>query len=187
MSPLGPLDGLRRDHANMRSVVLLIAHQLDHLEQMGAADYVLLANALYYMRKFPSHVHHPKEDFILRRLAERDPAWQGEVAELLTQHQEIYRLEDQLIEMALDNPPAGSETVAELLRLGRRYVELQRRHTEKEERVLFPQVQALFTGRDWSAVAGAIRDVEEDPLFGRHPCGRYRLLHEHLLREAQGI
>lgn len=182
----GPLDGLRRDHANMRSVVLLIAHQLDHLEQFGAADYVLLANALYYMRKFPSHVHHPKEDLILRRLAERDPAWRGEVAELLAQHQEIYRLEDELMERVLDGPAGGSEAVAELLKLGRRYVELQRRHTEKEERVLFPQVQAAFTGRDWSAVAGAVRNVEEDPLFGQHPSGRYRLLHEHLLREAEG-
>lgn len=167
----------------MRSVVALIAHQLDHLEQFGAADYVLLANALYYMRKFPSHVHHPKEDLIFKKLAGRDPAWKGEVETIHSQHQEIYALEDELIEMALDNPPAGSEAVVELLEKGRRYLQLQRQHSEKEEKFLFPQAQATLTTRDWVEVAGLAQEVE-DPLFGQHGGGRYRLLYEHILREA---
>ncbi|MFI4967647.1 MAG: hemerythrin domain-containing protein [Gammaproteobacteria bacterium] len=185
MNAINPVDGLRREHANMRSVVALISHQLEHLEQFGAADYVLLANALYYMRKFPSHVHHPKEDFIFRRLAERDPAWKAEVDQVHAQHEEIYVLEDELIEMALDNPPAGSEMVAVLLQKGRRYVQLQRQHSEKEERLLFPQAQATLTSRDWAAVNGLVREVE-DPLFGQHGSGRYRLLYEHILRESEG-
>lgn len=167
----------------MRSVVALIAHQLDHLEQFGAADYVLTANALYYMRKFPSHVHHPKEDLIFKKLAERDPAWKGEVDKIHAQHQEIYALEDELIEMALDNPSAGTEAVATLLDKGRRYLQLQRQHSEKEEKLLFPQAQAVLTARDWAAVAGLAKEVE-DPLFGQHGSGRYRLLYEHILREA---
>jgi hemerythrin-like domain-containing protein len=183
MSPSNPIDGLRREHANMRSVVMLIAHQLDWLEKMGSADYVLLANALYYMRKFPSHVHHPKEDFIFRRLAERDPAWKAEVEQVHAQHEQIYSLEDELIEMALDNPRAGSDTLAKLLEKGRRYVQLQRQHSEKEERLLFPQAQAALTARDWAAVAGLVHEVE-DPLFGQHGSGRYRMLYEHLLRES---
>jgi len=185
VSAVNPIDGLRREHANMRSVVALISHQLDHLESYGAADYVLLANALYYMRKFPSHVHHPKEDFIFRRLAERDPAWKAEVDQIHAQHQEIYALEDELTERALDTPPAGGEEVAELLEKGRRYVQLQRQHSEKEERLLFPQAETALTSRDWTAVAGLVREVE-DPLFGQHGSGRYRLLYEHILREAEG-
>lgn len=184
MNNSNPIDGLRREHANMRSVVALISHQLEHLEQFGAADYVLLANALYYMRKFPSHVHHPKEDAIFRRLAERDPAWKAEVQQIHAQHEEIYALEDELLELALNNPLAGGEEVLTLLEKGRRYLQLQRQHSEKEEKMLFPQAQATLTARDWTVVAGLVREVE-DPLFGQHGSGRYRLLYEHILREAE--
>ncbi|HEY1991246.1 MAG TPA: hemerythrin domain-containing protein [Gammaproteobacteria bacterium] len=183
MSSIGVLDGLRRDHANMRSVLMLVAQQLDHLEDYGAADYVLLANALYYMRKFPSHVHHPKEDLIFQRLAERDSSWQGEVEKLLAQHGEIYALEDELVERVLDHPPAGSEAVQTLLEKGRRYLQLQRQHSDTEERLLFPQAGAALTPKDWTSIDGHIREVD-DPLFGRHASGRYRMLYEHLLRES---
>jgi len=183
MNSIGVLDGLRRDHANMRSVLMLAAHQLDNLESLGAADYVLLANALYYMRKFPSHVHHPKEDLIFQRLCERDPTWDVEVGKLLAQHEEIYALEDELIERVLDHPPAGSAEVSALLERGRLYLQLQRQHSETEERLLFPQAEIALTPKDWAGIGSHIREVE-DPLFGRHASGRYRMLYEHLMRES---
>jgi hemerythrin-like domain-containing protein len=186
MTAPNPIDSLRREHANMRSVLALISHQLDNIERIGAADYVLLANALYYMRKFPSHIHHPKEDAIFRCLAARDPAWKAEVEKIHKQHQEIYALEDELIEMTLDNPRDGSEAVAAIMEKGRRYMQLQREHSEKEEKLLFPQAQASLTARDWASVAGLVREVE-DPLFGLHGSGRYRLLYEHIMRESHDL
>ena len=186
MSGIGALDGLRRDHSHMRSVLMLVAHQLDHLEEYGAADYVLLANALYYMCKFPSHVHHPKEDLIFQRLSERDSTWKGEVDKLLAQHGEIYTLEDELMERVLDHPPAGSEAVRELLDKGRRYLQLQRQHSETEERLLFPQAEIALTAKDWAGIGSHIREVD-DPLFGRHATGRYRMLYEHLMRDQDAV
>lgn len=186
MSPHSAIDGLRREHANMRSVLMLVSREIEHLERMGTADFVLLANALYYMRKFPGHVHHPKEELIFRRLAELDPAWKGEVDRLHAQHEEIYSLEDELIERALDAPKQGSEAVQELAAKGRRYLQVQREHSETEERVLFPQAEATLGAKDWTALANRIRSVE-DPLFGRAGDGRYRMLYEHLLREASDL
>ncbi len=183
MNAPSPIDGLRREHANMRSVLALVSHQLDNIERIGGADYVLLANALYYMRKFPSHVHHPKEDAIFKRLAELDPAWKAEVEKVQKQHQEIYALEDELLEMTLDNPRDGSEAVAAIMEKGRRYMQLQRQHSEKEEKLLFPQALATLTARDWIAVAALVREAE-DPLFGLHGSGRYRMLYEHIMRES---
>lgn len=183
MSPASVIDELKREHANMRSVLMLVARQLDILERMGAAHFVLLANALYYMRKFPGHVHHPKEDLIFGRLAEVDPAWQAEVEKLRAQHKQIYALEDELIEAALDSPRPGSPAAARLLEQGRHYLQLQRQHSETEERLLFPQALAALKPRDWSAVASQVRKVD-DPLFGQHGGGRYRLLYEHIMREA---
>ncbi|HEX2667847.1 MAG TPA: hemerythrin domain-containing protein [Gammaproteobacteria bacterium] len=179
-----PIDDLRREHANMRSVLMLISNQLDKLERMGVAEYVLLANALYYMRKFPGRVHHPKEDMIFQRLEEMDPSWKTEVERVRAQHAEIYALEDELIERALDNPEPGSEACAELVQHGRRYLQLQRQHSESEERLLFPQALGVLQARDWASIRARIKQVD-DPLFGNHGGGRYRLLYEQIMRDAE--
>src|SRR5947209_2747540 len=110
-----PIDGLRRDHARMRSVLTLIAHQLDKLEAAGAADFVLLANAIYYMRKFPSQVHHPKEDAIFDHLLVRDSAYTKEVERIREQHLQIYEVEEWLLEMALHEPRPLSTELKKLI------------------------------------------------------------------------
>ncbi|HLW75047.1 MAG TPA: hemerythrin domain-containing protein [Gammaproteobacteria bacterium] len=181
-----PIDALRREHANMRSVLALVAHQLDRLESQGSADYVLLANALYYMRKFPGHVHHPKEDLIFDKLEAADPSWKVEVEKLRAQHREIYTLENELIEAALDCPRPLTEAASRLLERGRRYLQVQREHSEIEERLLFPQALAVLKARDWTEISGKIKEVN-DPLFGIHGGDRYRLLYEHLMRESSAV
>ena len=181
-----PIDTLRREHANMRSVLALVAHQLDLLESRGSADYVLLTNALYYMRKFPGHVHHPKEDLIFDKLEAADPSWKAEVEKLRAQHHEIYTLEHELIEAALDCPRPFTEAATRLLERGRRYLQVQREHSEAEERLLFPQALAVLKARDWKEISGKVKQVD-DPLFGAHGGDRYRLLYEHLMRESSAV
>ncbi len=178
-----PIDDLRREHVNMRSVLMVVAEQMDKLEKMDATDSVLLANALYYMRNFPGHVHHPKEDLIFDRLAHADAAWKAEVDKVRAQHQEIYALEEGLIKSISEGPPPDSEDSTELLAQGRRYLQLQRQHSETEERMLFPEALATLKPRDWVAMAGQIERVD-DPLFGRQVATRYRLLYEHIMHEA---
>ena len=180
-----PLDGLRREHANMRSVLMLIDRQLDLLEAEAAGDPILLVNALYYMRKFPSVVHHPKEEAIFERLVAIEPAWAAEVEKLREQHREIYKLEDWLIEASLDVPKAGSPERGRLLEFGRHYLDVQRQHSETEERILFPQALATLKPRDWDLIERNFKAVE-DPVFGEHSGERFHLLYEYIMREAAG-
>lgn len=184
--PKSPLDGLRREHANMRSVLVLIDRQLDLLETETGNDPILLVNALYYMRKFPSAVHHPKEDAIFDRLVAVEPGWKAEVDKLREQHREIYRLEDCLIEASLDVPAAGTPERARLIELGRQYLELQRRHSETEERLLFPQALVSLKPRDWDTIDKGFKTVE-DPVFGEHSGERFHMLYEYIMREAAGL
>ncbi|MGH8307711.1 MAG: hemerythrin domain-containing protein, partial [Gammaproteobacteria bacterium] len=150
--PKHPIDKLRQEHANMRRVLMLLRMQLDLLEQRSTPDYVLMVNALYYMRKFPSVVHHPKEDLIFQKLLEAGaPLWQ-EVERLRQQHQDIYALEDWLIELALEVQAGKRAHAAKLLELGRHYLDSQAKHVETEERILFPQALKRLKLRDWKAV-----------------------------------
>ena len=174
---------LRCEHANMRSVLVLIHDQLDLIETGRVPDFVLLANALYYMRKFPSLVHHPKEDLIFALLVDADPELRSLVEHARRDHEEIYALEDWLIESALNAPKPGTHSRARLLEFGREYVRLQHDHSAREERFLFPKAEALLKPADWKEVARRFKEVD-DPLFGRHGGERYEHLYEHLMRES---
>ncbi len=169
----------------MRSVLVLIDRQLDLLEAETGSDPILLVNALYYLRKFPSTVHHPKEDAIFDRLSAVEPAWKPEVEKLREQHREIYRLEDWLIESSLDAPKPGTPDRTRLIEFGRHYLDLQRQHSETEERLLFPQALASLKPRDWEAIEKGFK-VVEDPVFGEHSGERFHLLYEYIMREAAG-
>jgi len=178
-----PINTLRREHTNMRSVLVLVRDQLALLEARHAPDFVLLANALYYMRKFPGTVHHPKEDAVFERLAELDPSCRPVVERARRQHQEIYDLEDWLIETALNAPKPGTQIRARLVEFGRHYLDLQRQHSEAEEQLLFPVAARQLLTKDWAEIKRRFKQID-DPVFGIHPGDRYELLYEHLMRES---
>lgn len=179
------IDALRREHTHMRSVLGIVADVLTTLEAGRAGDFVLLANAVYYMRKFPGAVHHPKEDAIFERLAAADPMWKKEVDKARAQHREIYELEDWIIEMALNAPKPGTQSRARLVEFGRHYLDLQRKHSEGEEKFLFQPADQFLKPKDWKEIGEKFK-VIDDPLFGVHPGERYELLYDHLMRAANG-
>jgi len=181
--PSNIIDSLRREHANMRSVLVLIRQELDKLVGDQEPNFVLLANALYYMRKFPSLVHHPKEDLIFERLAAVDEGYKGEVERVRQQHQDIYGLEEWLIELALNIPKRDTSGRNRMREFGEHYLQTQREHSETEERVLFPRALQVLGSKDWAAVAHKSKDIE-DPLFGEHGGERYELLYDHIMRES---
>lgn len=180
------IDILKREHSNMRSVLVLIGGQLDALEHGGQADYVLLANALYYMRKFPSQVHHPKEDLIFDRLVAGDSSYTREVERIREQHQQIYELEEWLVDMALQNPLPHSTERQRLIEFGRHYLQLQREHCMTEEKALFPRAANVLTKKDWIMVSNLVKEIE-DPLFGKHRGERFQSLYDYIMRESAGV
>ena len=167
----------------MRSVLVVIRDQLELLETGKTPDFVLLANALHYMRRFPGQVHHPKEDLIFDRLVKRVPELRKTVEYARREHRHIYEQEEWLMECALNAPKPGTLARGRLLDIGRAYLDSQREHSEREERVLFPEAERALTAADWEEIAHEFQEVD-DPLFGRHPGERYELLYEHLLRES---
>ncbi len=186
--PVNIIIKLHREHANMRRILILVRLQLDLLERQGMPDFVLLANSLYYMRKFPSMVHHPKEDLIFGKLLAADSSVKQEVDRLRRQHEEIYALEDRLINLVLEIQAGKLELCSKLLELGKLYLKTQAEHVEAEERVLFPRAQRVLRQKDWKEVRDKSAGIE-DPLFGNKVTERYRYLYDYLLHEAadQGL
>jgi hemerythrin-like domain-containing protein len=177
------IDTLHREHANMRSVLMLIRQELDKLEGEDEPNFVLLANALYYMRKFPSIMHHPKEDLIFERLSVADGGYKAEVDRVRRQHEDIYGLEEWLIELALNTPKRDTSGRKRMLEFGHHYLQTQREHSEAEELTLFPRALQVLGPKDWAAVEQTSKKLE-DPLFGEHSGERYQLLYDHIMRES---
>jgi hemerythrin-like domain-containing protein len=180
---MNPIAKLQNEHANMRRVLMLVHLQLDVLEDHRKPDLVLLANSLYYMRKFPSVVHHPKEDLIFGKLLDAGAPVKQEVEQTKAQHGMIYTLEDHLIELVLGLQAGKSELQSRLLELGRDYLEIQARHVKIEEEVLFPKAIETLQPKDWKEIQRKSESIE-DPLFGANLAERYQYLYEYLLREA---
>jgi len=174
---------LRCEHANMRSVLVLIRDQLELLETGRTPDFVLLANAFHYMRRFPSQAHHPKEELIFDRLLKVAPDLKSAVEHAHREHRQIYEQEEWLIECALNAPKPGTLARGRLLDIGRAYLDVQRKHSEQEELVLFPRAEQALTQADWEHIDYAFEELD-DPLFGRSPGERFELLYEHLIRES---
>ncbi|HEX2666821.1 MAG TPA: hemerythrin domain-containing protein [Gammaproteobacteria bacterium] len=181
--PVNPINALRQEHGNMRSVLVVVRDQLAILERGSVPDFVLLANAMHYMRRFPGLVHHPKEDFIFARLMARAPDMREAVEHARREHREIYEQEEWIIECALNAPKPGTTARGRLLDIGRAYLESQRKHSEREEHVLFPRAEQALTAADWEDVERQFGMVD-DPLFGRNPGERYELLYEHLMQQT---
>lgn len=177
---LTAIDKLRLDHGNMGRVLALVRIQLDLLARNGDGDRTLLANSLYYMRKYPSVVHHPKEDAVFARLLEIGTRATDDIRWLLRQHQELYVLEDQLIDLAL---APGHSRVPQLLDLGHQYLLTHAQHMQTEETRIFPEAMRRLNAGDWKRIQSRFRKID-DPLFGTRVGERYRHLHDFLLRSA---
>lgn len=181
MNPV--INRLLTEHAHMRRILGLVRSQLDRLDRQAQPDLVLLANALYYMRKFPSVVHHPKEEILFRRLVDAGAPVGPEVAQVSRQHEEIYALEDHLIELTLALQNGDRLVQSRLVELGRHYLDIQAEHSKAEEELLFPRAAGFLREADWKAVRSKSKQID-DPLFGSSVTERYRYLYDYLLREA---
>lgn len=180
---LHPITKLQHEHGNIWRVQAAIRNQLDLLEHGGVADAVLLANAFYYMRKFPSVVHHPKENLVFDRLVKMGAPVQDLVKRLHAQHVELYVLEEMLVELALQLPAGRSECRNRMLLLGRQYLATQAEHMQTEEQTVFPQARRRFRSRDWKAIREQAREIE-DPMFDGQATERFQYLYDYMMREV---
>lgn len=177
---LTAIDKLRREHANMGRVLALIRIQLDLLARHADTDITLLGNSLFYMRKYPSAVHHPKEDAVFARLLKIGSRATSDIRRTLRQHQELYVLEDQLIDLALGS---DRRALPRLLELGHQYLRTHAEHMQTEEASIFPEALRRLSMSDWKRINSRFRHID-DPMFGVRVGRRFRLLHDFLLHSA---
>lgn len=174
------LQALHTDHVNLSRLLTLVQRELDRpAEQGGDTDYATILDVLDYIENYADAVHHPREDQIYGRLAQRHPDRAGLVNELRAEHRQLseatlhaMRLLSNVLKDVVQEKGTVDASVAD-------FVNAQLRHMGTEEREIFPLIDATFDAADWQHVAAHARQVD-DPLFGARIRDRYRSLHASL-------
>ena len=168
---------IQQEHRALGTVIEVLQRLLrDIAAKHSAPDFRLLSTALYYIDAFPERYHHPKEDQYLfkalrDRTAEFNPLLDELEAEHVTSAHMVNHLHRALVHYEADAPQALSA-----LRAGvDAYAAMLSEHMRKEEHLL-GQAETVLTADDWSAMATAFLQSDDDPLFGVKPRETFRRL-----------
>lgn len=174
---------LNADHANMTRLLDILDRQFDVVERAGNANFDLMRDVMHYLVHFSDAIHHPMEDLVYARLAERSPKARKELMRIPEQHgaieAESRRLHD-TISMIADG---GMTERTEILAAGREYLANMRKHIEMEERHLFPMAESILDDQDMEEVERIFKE-NEDPVFGSVVKDDYRDLYRHIQEQA---
>lgn len=159
------IDWLQIDHRNMRQLLRVLEEEIDVYNAGGVADLDLMKQIIEYTLNYPCLIHHPREDFLFRRLLVRDPASRLLVGDLTREHDELAEL-TQRFAAALHNVSRDVELPRDWFdNLARGYIATVRQHMTIEEKTLFPRVLAMLEDHDWAEL-DALAATGYDPLFG---------------------
>lgn len=177
------LDLWHAEHVNFARLLNLLDDQLSLFHGGKTPDYELMLNIMFYMTHYSDVLHHPKEDLVFAKIREREHGVARTVDDLAAQHARLKQSGQELVRQ-LDDIVNGTISSRERVEsVARDYVGTLRAHMRIEEAEILPLARKLLTSRDWTAIHAAIGRVE-DPLFGKHPEGRYVALHHQITRQA---
>lgn len=146
------LQKLEADHQNMDRLLMRLNKELDAVNRDYGADFFMTSHLLDYISHFPDQLHHPHEDLLYARLAERFPLHRSLAASLRQDHGRMERLTKSLAEMVHGVLMGQLVPRDELQRTSTAYLVSTRQHMLREQTEVFPLIDELFTPVDWAVV-----------------------------------
>jgi hemerythrin-like domain-containing protein len=171
---------LRQDHRNMVAVLQALEWQIKEFETGKQPDYEVIDAAMEYFLAFPDALHHPKEERIFEKLAERDANLAQQVGDLRVAHQELAaraRYFATALQAVLKDAELPREAFA---RWAHGFIDVQRRHMAMEESVFFPAAARALAAEDWTDLDEPATG-EEDPLISGEAGDKFELLRKAIL------
>ncbi len=181
---------LCREHRNMEKLLRVFERELRVFQRGDRPDYEVLLGIIDYFKDYPDSCHHPKEDLIFQKLKVRDPNKVASLGDLEAEHREgARRLHDvaTAVDQVLNDEDLVRQAVSEIVR---NFIDRERQHMAKEERIVFPAALDVLQSADWADIALKMAD-RYDPLAHPDREAKYDLLRRNILEmeeeaEAQG-
>jgi hemerythrin-like domain-containing protein len=178
------LDALKRDHADMSSLLHIARRQFAAFDDAGSVDFDIVADVMSYCRDFPDIRHHPVEDhlyIILRRL---NPEMAAAAGPLVSEHGALSDMAGSLtvmLDRILMDEPVSRDDVSTL---AARFLDRQERHMEAEEMLFFPTTERVLTETHWNDLESVMQSSADDPVFAGAEIARYGRLRDEVRRIA---
>jgi hemerythrin-like domain-containing protein len=172
---------LLEEHRNIDKLLLVLEQELQVFDRSEEPDYEILQAVIEYFQDYPENCHHPKEDMVFEKLKIRDPAAAERVGDAEAEHEvETLRLR-RLVE-AVEEILAGREFLRQTFHdVVNDFIEHQRKHMDKEERLLFPAAVKSLQPEDWADIDARLND-RKDPLFNGVIETKFQVLQRTILR-----
>lgn len=170
------MDRWDKEHRTFSRLLDVFELQLTLLRGDGEPDYNLMLDIMEYLTSYSDRVHHPREDIIFAKVAEREPAVKQTVEELSKQHHEMAE-NGKALHARLQSILSGMiESRQAIESAGRGYVATFRRHMDKEYQDLFPTARQALNQEDWDRVEAEAGPIDADPLSGERLDQQYAAL-----------
>jgi len=161
-----PIEMLMHEHQIILLVLDGAEREARQMQDTGSVHAETVDEMLDFFRNFADRCHHSKEENLLFvKMEERGmPAQRGPIAAMLSEHAEGRRLTAAMAEalpQAAEGDPAA--TAALSANLGA-YARFLRAHIGKEDGVLYPMAERLFTAEDQRELMEAFDQVEAEEM-----------------------
>jgi hemerythrin-like domain-containing protein len=172
---------LLEEHRNIDKLLLVLEHELEIFDRSEEPDYEILQAVIQYFQDYPESCHHPKEDMVFEKLKVRDSAAANRIGDVEAEHQVETKRLRRLVE-AVEEILAGREFLRQTFHdVVHDFIEHQRQHMDKEERLLFPAAVQGLRPDDWAELDARLND-QKDPLFNGVIETKFQALQRTILR-----
>ena len=173
------LERLRNDHKHAAALVDILAHSLDKITAEENVDFELMRDVMYYLMRFNDTVHHPCEDLLYARMADKSTTLANQFSGLGEEHDKLINNGKRLADALALIADGGMTLREDILALGNDYVSELRQHMGREERSLFPMIEQHLDASDSDEVF-QILEAQQDPVFGPILDADFKALYDHI-------
>ena len=172
---------LIEEHRNIKTLLHVLEQELKLFDQADQPDYQIFRAVIEYFQAYPENYHHPKEDVVYKKLELRDPAIAKRIGDAEAEHEvETNRLRE--FAQAVEDILGGRELPRQAFHnVVHEFIEHQRQHMDKEERLLFPAAVESLRPEDWADIDARLND-QKDPLFNGAIETKFHALERTILR-----
>lgn len=138
---------LVEEHKLIKRMIDVLENAVNRLGKGEIAEPVIFEQATDFIRNFADKFHHAKEeDILFKEMVKKGmPEKDSPIEAMLIEHDQGRAFVKGVIKSTDEWKKGNKKAIAEIIRNARGYIELLREHIEKEDDILYPLAERMFT------------------------------------------